>query len=84
MGFIFYLDYFIGTKIFGSHLKHLKFELTWEWLFKMLPKIGLEMFTGAVIFGLLFGYMGYWAVRLLWRWRIVQHWRQRQMDRISK
>lgn len=84
MGFIFYLDYFIGTKIFGSHLKHLKFELTWEWLFKMLPKIGLEMFTGAIIFGLLFGYIGYWAIRLLWRWRIIQHWKQRRLSRSNK
>lgn len=78
---IFYLDYFVGSKLLGSHFKHLKFELTWEWLFNMLPKIGLEMFTGAIICGFLFGYIGYWATRLLWRWSIIRNWRQRRLQR---
>jgi uncharacterized protein (DUF2062 family) len=81
---IFYLDYFIGSKIWGSHLRHIKFELTLEWLYSALPKIGAEMFTGAVICGLLSGWLGYWAVRFFWRWRIGKDWKQRQLNRSNK
>lgn len=83
-GFIFYLDYVVGSKIVGVHAQHFHFELTWEWMLTALPTIGLELFIGGFICGLAFGSLSYWIVRLLWRWRIVWHWKQRKLRRISK
>lgn len=81
MGFLFYLDYFVGAKIVGSHVPHVKFELSWDWLFSMLPSIGLELFIGAMVCGFSFGLLGYWMARLFWRWRIMTMWRRRKFDR---
>lgn len=81
MGPLFYLDYYLGARVLGSHLKHVAFEPTWEWLYEMAPKIGIESLLGSFICGLSLGFLGYWAVRFIWRWKVLQMWRQRTLNR---
>jgi uncharacterized protein (DUF2062 family) len=81
---IFYLAYKVGAMIIDVPLEHIEFELSFYWLTNSLVAIWKPFLLGCLICGLFFGSLGYFTISMLWRWRVVYHWRERKRKRAAR
>ena len=75
---IFYFAYLVGTIFTGQPLQTLEFEISGEWLIESLDGIWAPFLLGCFICGSLSAMLGYFAIRGLWRWHVVQHLKRRR------
>ena len=75
---IFYFAYLVGTIFTGQPLQTLEFEISGEWLMESLDGIWAPFLLGCFICGSLSAMLGYFAIRGLWRWHVVQHLKRRR------
>lgn len=75
---IYYMAYRVGAFALGLPLKRFAFELSWDWLQNGLGPFWKPFLSGCLICALVFGYGGYLALELAWRWSTVSKLRLRR------
>lgn len=78
---MFYLTYKLGNTILGTEPMNLDVSLTWEWFSNIGSKVMLPLMTGSIVCGLLFGTIGYFSIKFLWRWKVIRDWETRKIAR---
>ncbi|RCU52584.1 DUF2062 domain-containing protein [Corallincola luteus] len=78
---LFYSAYLVGVWITGGSEKAFSFELSWQGLADSFAHLGYPFILGCLICGVVSGAIGYFAIRLLWRYSVVRHLRQRRQRR---
>lgn len=81
---MFYLAYRVGALIINVPVTPVEFELSWDWLTHSLGAIWQPLLLGCVTCGLFFGTLGFFVISLMWRWRVVNLWRERKRARLAK
>ena len=78
---MFYGAYKIGAWILGRPEREFNFELSWDWLTRELSSNWEPFLLGCFVAGSVSALLGYTAVRLFWRWHVVQQLKQRKLRR---
>ncbi|MGD8379871.1 MAG: DUF2062 domain-containing protein [Gammaproteobacteria bacterium] len=84
MGPIFYSAYKVGCLLLQRPPLEFHFELSWDWLFSQLERVGGPLWLGSVVLGLIFGLLGYFALNLLWQRSLMRRYRRRRTFRRSE
>lgn len=77
-------SYWIGQWVLGATPVAIKFKFTWEWFLDQGQHILPPVVIGSVLSGIVLSTVSYWAVRVLWRWKITSDWRQRKLRREAR
>lgn len=75
---IFYFTYKVGCYILHVPVSETSFELTIHGVGVELARIWKPLYLGSLVTGVIGGFLGYFLIRLYWRWNVVHHWRQRR------
>ena len=78
---MFYFAYKVGAWLLGVQPMHIHFELSTEWLLTELTTIWQPFLLGCFVLGLLSAAGAYFAIRGLWRLRLVRHLERRKAER---
>ncbi len=78
---IFYFTYKIGCYILNIPMSESTLELSLHSVGIGLSRIWKPLYLGSLITGLAIGTLGYFAIRLYWRWNVVSSWKNRQVQR---
>lgn len=87
---LYLLAYQIGRRVYpnaGGPATAFEFDWSGHWLkaipafFHWLVSLGPTLLVGVLILGASLSFIGYFAVRLLWRLGVVIHWRRRNHRR---
>ena len=78
---IFYFAYLVGTVFVGQPPQTFEIELSWAWLMQYLGDNWAPFLLGCLICGSVGALAGYFIIRALWRWHIVQHLKRRRKRR---
>lgn len=81
---VFYFCYKLGAWILGVTPQPLDFELSWAWLASELADIWQPFLLGCLIVATAASAIGYFGMRALWRWHIVQEWEKRKKTRARR
>ena len=75
---IFYFNYRVGAWVLHRPPLPFDFELSWKWVSERLVNVGIPLYFGSVLCGLVFGLAAYFIIQYLWRRKIRRDWRRRQ------
>ncbi len=78
MGPVFYFEYMIGAWLLDMPMLEFEFEASAAWLKAKLYEIGLPLFTGSVVTGILVGIIGYFAIDAIWKQSVRRRWARRR------
>jgi len=81
---VFYFVYKVGTWMLGTPARELQFQATPEWLMQEIGAIWQPFLLGSFVVGTLCAVVSYFAVRGLWRLRIVRHWQRKKDERAAR
>ena len=80
---LFYFAYLLGQAILGGPVGDFHFELSWQWLGNELSAIWQPFLLGCFLLGIASSLLGYFGMRLFWRWHVISHWeRKKAMRRV--
>tara|TARA_B100000674_G_scaffold489506_2_gene503607 strand:- start:265 stop:777 length:513 start_codon:yes stop_codon:yes gene_type:complete len=74
---IFYFNYLVGTWTIGVDSDISKFEPNLNWIMTQLETIWVPLYFGSFLVGLVVGILGYFSVRVYWRWYIIRKLKKR-------
>lgn len=74
---LFYGAYRLGAWILSEPVMDFSFELSFEWIIKTLDTIAPSLVLGSLILGIISSVMGYSLVRVLWRIKMANKWKNR-------
>lgn len=80
---LFYFCYKLGTWILQTPPKPFAFEFTLAWFRDQVAHDWQPFLVGCVIVGLCLGTLGYFSMRLFWRWHVVRAWQVRKDRRLA-
>lgn len=75
---IFYFNYLVGTWILDEPAINNNFEMTTEWFSSSMSNIWMPLYIGSAVCGIISAFIGYLAIRGLWRLHIVNQWKSRR------
>lgn len=75
---MFYTAYRIGIWLLDSPPRQFSFELSFDWLMHELDHIWQPFLLGCFILGVVSALAGYVAVKIFWRFHIIQYIRRRR------
>ena len=75
---MFYFCYLVGAEILGSNIGSFEFELSFDWLLTSLSVIWQPFLLGCLVVGVIASAVSFMFVRLLWRYHILGHIKQRR------
>ncbi|WP_456448790.1 DUF2062 domain-containing protein [Thiolapillus sp.] len=78
---IFYFNYLVGTWLLPHHEPLPDMEMSLEWFMHSMGEIWLPLYLGSAVVGLVLAALGYAAIRLYWRWHVINQYRKRQQAR---
>ncbi|MAH73774.1 MAG: ATP-binding protein [Cellvibrionales bacterium TMED49] len=78
---IFYLTYQLGSFLTGAEPIDFTIIASWEWFFIVGNKILIPLMIGGIITGLICGTLGYFLVLRFWRFKVIENWERRKMER---
>lgn len=78
---LFYFAYRLGTWLLGHPTKELEFQLSLTWILERSASVWQPLLVGSLFTGAVSGVLGFCAIRLLWRWHAISHWRARKRSR---
>lgn len=79
----FYFCYKVGTWILQTPPQLFEFEISWEWLVQELTHDWQPFFLGCVVVGAVLSFLGYFGMRIFWRWHVVSEWEARKARRAA-
>jgi len=79
MPFIFYGTYKLGAFVMNIPPHPFYFELSWTFISQQLSQIGPALFLGSFICGVIVSIIGYFSIRLLWRYQVARNWQRRSL-----
>lgn len=79
MPIMLYFAYRIGVILLDSPNYDFHFELSWSFLFEQMGQIGPPLIVGCLACSCFFALVGYFAVRLIWRYSVVRSWQKRRI-----
>jgi len=74
---MFYGAYKIGAWAMNLPEQDFKFELSWEWLTSGMASIWQPFLFGCAIIGVVCSILGYFGIKLAWRWIVIRKWQRR-------
>lgn len=81
---IFYAEYLIGAWLLNKPAMGFEYELSVEWLMSQLYDIGIPMYLGSLVCGIVFAATGYFVVGYLWRRSVIKRWGKRAESRAKR
>ncbi len=78
---IFYFNYLVGAFILNRPAKEYEMELSIQWLSDKLVEVGLPLYFGSLVVGIVFALCSYAVIEFLWRRKVRRDWHQRQITR---
>ncbi|MDX1453274.1 MAG: DUF2062 domain-containing protein [Oleiphilaceae bacterium] len=81
---IFYFEYLIGAWLLDMPPMAFDYELSVSWIKSKLYDVGVPLFLGAIICGVVLSSLGYWIVDRIWQRSVRRKWELRQQLRMSK
>ena len=81
MGPLLYAGYVVGTLVLDRPGEAEHFQLSWEWISSRLIEVGVPLYMGSLILGVVFSVVAYLLIQQLWRRRVRKRWHQRQRER---
>lgn len=75
---LFYFCYLVGVWILGMNPGEFHFELSFDWLANELALIWQPFLLGCFVVGTASAMLGFLGIRLVWRYHIFQHIRERR------
>lgn len=75
---IFFSTYRLGTWMLDSPAPDFSIDLSTQWFTEEFPKYWEPLLAGSVLSGLVFGFLGYLAMHLFWRWKVNHNWKRRK------
>lgn len=79
---LFYMAYNVGVALMGNpEAAEFNFELSWEWVSTGLYSIWQPFLLGCLVCGLFFGLLGSAVLRIVWRFHVIQLWKERRQKR---
>lgn len=60
------------------------FISSWDWLMNSLGHIWKPLALGLLVFAILSGVLGYFAMQIWWRWHVVRAWQKRKKKRLAQ
>lgn len=76
---LFYGSYLLGAWLLQIPEQEFMFELSWQWLSESLTLIWQPFLLGCLVAGIIFSTLGYFVVRILWRWVMIRKWNKRKI-----
>lgn len=81
---IFFAAYKLGARILDEPPQKFHFELSWEWLQHDFSHYWQPLLLGCILASCFFSCLGYVSINWLWRWNVIQRWKQRAAKRAEK
>ncbi|UZE97948.1 DUF2062 domain-containing protein [Alkalimarinus alittae] len=78
---IFYFNYWVGANILNRPLIGDEFVLSWAWLGDRIIEVGIPLYFGSLVCGLIFSITCYSLVQFFWTRAVRKNWQDRQMKR---
>jgi len=75
---IFYFNYRVGAWILHRPTLPFDFELSWQWISHRLVEVGVPLYLGSVVCGLVFGALLFFLIHILWRRKVRRDWAHRR------
>ena len=79
---MFYLTHRLGSFLLDSEPITFTVTLSWDWFSNIGSAILLPLITGSLLCGIIAASSGYFAVRYLWRWKVIKNWEARKDARL--
>ena len=83
MPIMFYAEYLLGAWLLNIPPSPFEYELTFKWLSAKIFEIGIPMYFGSVITGIVLAISGYFGVGILWKRSIIKRWNKRKLKQDS-
>ena len=80
---VFYFCYLVGTWMLNTPPSEFEFELTFEWLSSELVRFWQPLLLGCFIVASSSALAGFLFIRLVWRYHIIQHIKERKLRKKS-
>lgn len=78
---LFYFEYLLGTWMLGIENHIADMEFTPEWLSAHFDDIWIPLFSGAIVTAVGAAILGYFGMRMFWRWHVIRDYRERRLAR---
>jgi uncharacterized protein (DUF2062 family) len=78
---IFFATYSLGAWVLDTPTMNIDMSFSWEWINEELSRVWKPLLTGSLITGVFCGVTSYTAINLIWRWRVIHHWKKRKAKR---
>lgn len=78
---MFFASYKLGAWLMGVEPVPFRFEFSRDWFATQIIDAWQPLLLGSLINGLLFGLLGFIAMRMLWRMTVVRRWYDRKRRR---
>ena len=80
---MFYAAYRLGLWTLNESSKINHFHFSYEWLEQMMSFIWQPFLLGCFIIGVVSSFVGYFAVRLFWRFKIISKWKNKKANKLN-
>lgn len=80
---LFYLAHWLGNSLLQIPENHFEFEASLNWLGAHLAHNWQPFLLGCLLLGLGLGLIGYFSIRIIWRFYAVSRWQQRQHRKLT-
>lgn len=74
---MFYGAYKLGAWVMNTPEQDFQFELSLEWLTSGMAAIWQPFLLGCAILGVVCSVLGYFGIKLTWRWIVIRKWQRR-------
>ena len=74
---IFYFNYLVGTWVLQRPAQHFEWSMEPNRLMALIGQIGVPLYVGSVVVGLVLGAVSYVGINCFWRWHVARAWARR-------
>ena len=75
---IYFAAYKTGSLILNQPHQQVDFAMNWEWFSTTMTEIWEPLILGCLVLGGLSAVVGYFAIRMLWRFAAIRKWEERK------
>lgn len=78
---IFYFEYLVGAWLMDMPAMSFEYELSFDWIMSKLYEVGIPMYVGSLVCGVILSISGYFIVKYLWTRNARKRWKMRAIQR---